>query len=75
QARRELIDTAVAHGGAFAPANIYDASPAQAEACYPQLKMFLAEKRRLDPAEHICNPWYRHARSLLSCDPATVRWG
>ncbi|MGH8749128.1 MAG: FAD-binding protein [Burkholderiales bacterium] len=75
QARRELIDTAVARGGAFAPANIFDASPAQAEACYPQLKMFLAEKRRLDPAERLYNPWYRHARALLSRDPVTVRWG
>lgn len=75
QARRELIDTAVAQGGAFAPANIPDASPAQAEACYPQLKMFVAEKRRLDPAERLYNPWYRHARDLFSRDPVAVRWG
>jgi hypothetical protein len=75
QARRELIETAVAAGGAFPPADILDASPAQAERCYPQLKSFLAEKRRLDPAERLCNRWYRHARGLLNRDPVTVRWG
>lgn len=75
QARRELIDTAIAEGGAFTPAGIFDASPAQAEACYPQLKAFLAEKRRLDPADRLYNSWYRHARGLLSCDRVTVRWG
>jgi hypothetical protein len=75
QARRELIDIALAQGGAFPPAGIFDASPAQAEACYPQLRSFLAEKRRLDPAERLCNAWYRHARGLLSRDPVSVRWG
>ena len=73
QARRELIDIALASGGAFAPASIFDASPAQAQACYPQLKSFLTEKRRLDPAERLYNAWYRHARGLFS-DPVTVRW-
>ena len=75
QARRELIETAIAEGGSFAPAGIFDASPAQAEACYPQLKAFLAEKRRLDPADRLYNSWYRHARGLLSCDRVAVRWG
>ncbi len=75
QARRELIDIVLAQGGAFPPAGIFDASPAQAEACYPQLKSFLAEKRRLDPADRLYNAWYRHARGLLSRDPVTVRWG
>jgi FAD binding domain len=75
QARRELIDIALAQGGAFPPAGIFDASPAQAEACYPQLKSFLAEKRRLDPTERLYNAWYRHARGLLGRDPVTVRWG
>ncbi|MFZ1909679.1 MAG: hypothetical protein WAU52_11415 [Burkholderiales bacterium] len=75
QARRELIDIALAQGGAFPPAGIFDVSPAQAEACYPQLRSFLAEKRRLDPAERLYNAWYRHARGLLGRDPVTVRWG
>lgn len=75
QARRELVDTAIAEGGAFPPAGIVDASLAQTEACYPQLKSFLAEKRRLDPADRLYNAWYLHARSLISRDPLTVRWG
>ena len=75
QARRELIDTALALGGSLPPASIFDVSPGQAETCYPRLKSFLAEKRRLDPADRLYNPWYRHARGLLSRDPVTVRWG
>jgi len=75
QARRELIDIAIAAGGAFAPADIVYASPAQAQTSYPQLVSFLAEKRRLDPADRLYNPWYRHTRSLLCRDSVTVRWG
>lgn len=75
QARRELIDTAIAAGGAFPPAGILDASLAQTETCYPQLKSFLAEKRRLDPADRLYNAWYLRVRSLLSRDPVAVRWG
>ena len=75
QARREIIDTAIAEGGAFALAGIFDASRAQAETCYPELKAFLAEKRRLDPADRLYNPWYQHARGLLGRDPVAVRWG
>jgi FAD binding domain len=75
QARRELIDTAIAEGGAFTPEEIFYASPAQADACYPQLKAFLAEKRRLDPADRLYNAWYREARGLVRRDQVTVRWG
>jgi FAD/FMN-containing dehydrogenase len=75
QARRELIEIAVAAGGAFPPGDIVDASPSQVEDCFPQLRSFVAEKRRLDPAERLCNRWYRRARALLSRDPVTVRWG
>jgi hypothetical protein len=75
QARRELIDTAIAEGGAFPPAGIFDASRVQVETCYPELKAFLAEKRRIDPADRLYNAWYRHARGLLCRDPVTVRWG
>jgi hypothetical protein len=74
QARRELFETVVAAGGAFPPGEIFDASPAHAERCYPQLRSFVAEKRRLDPAERLYNQWYRHARALLSRDQVTVRW-
>lgn len=75
QARRELIDVAIAAGGAFPPSGIVEASLAQTETCYPQLNSFLAEKRRLDPADRLYNAWYLHARSLLSREPVTVRWG
>lgn len=75
QARREIIDAVISEGGAFPPAAIFDASREQAEACYPELKAFLAEKRRLDPGDRLYNPWYQHARGLLGRDPVTVRWG
>lgn len=75
QMRREIIGTAIAEGGAFSPAGIFDASREQAEACYPELKAFLAEKRRLDPADRLYNSWYQHTRGLLGHDPVTVRWG
>ena len=51
-----------------------EATRAQAEACYPQLRAFLAEKRRMDPAEKLTNTWYRHYRDLLSRKGCAVRW-
>ncbi|HUJ86897.1 MAG TPA: FAD-binding protein [Burkholderiales bacterium] len=75
QARRELIETALAQGGSLPPAGIFDVSPGRTDACYPQLRSFLGEKRRHDPADRLYNPWYRRARGLLSRDPVTVRWG
>src|SRR4030095_6052617 len=55
QLRRELIDAAIAAGGSFPIATTADATLAQIEACYPQLKAFLAEKRRFDPQERVVN--------------------
>jgi len=75
QAKRALIDAAIDLGGAFSPSDIVDASRAQTEACYPELKAFLAEKRRLDPADRLCSAWYLQARSLLAREPVQVRWG
>ena len=75
QARRELIEMAITEGGGVTPAGLFDASPEQAETCYPQLKAFLAEKRRLDPGDRLYNAWYRHARGLLSRGTVAVRWG
>ena len=72
QLRRALIDAAIAHGGSFAVACTPEATRAQAEACYPELKSFLAEKRRIDPAERFTNSWYWHYRSLFA--PPEVRW-
>jgi len=74
QLRRSLIDAAIAQGGSFAVSCTPEATRAQAEACYPQLPKFLAEKRRLDPCERIVNPWYLHYRRLFSGQSCAVRW-
>lgn len=66
QLRRELIDLAITAGGAFHIACTPEATRAQAEACYPQLKRFLAEKRRFDRDERLVNPWYLRQRRLLA---------
>jgi hypothetical protein len=34
----------------------------------------LAEKRRIDPAAKLVNPWYRHYSSLLVRESCDVRW-
>ena len=39
----------------------------------PRLSAFLAEKRRIDPAERLTNFWYQHYRKLFS-PPCDVRW-
>jgi hypothetical protein len=74
QLRHGLIDAAIEHGGSFPLARTHDATRAQVEACYPQLRAFLAEKRRVDPAEKLSNSWYRHYRNLLSEKACAVRW-
>jgi hypothetical protein len=74
QLRRSLIDAAIAYGGGFPIACTPEATRAQTEACYPQLKAFLAQKRLFDPAERIVNPWYRHYRNLFGQESCAVRW-
>ena len=74
QLRRSLIDAAIAHGGAFPIACTPEATRAQTEACYPQLRAFLAQKRLFDLAERIVNPWYLHYRKLFGQAPCAVRW-
>lgn len=71
---RELLDTALALGGSFPISCTPDATRAHVEACYPRLRAFLAEKRRLDPAERRGNAWYQHYRSLFSREPCRSRW-
>jgi hypothetical protein len=73
QLRRSLIDAALAQGGSFAVSCTPEATRAQVEACYPQLREFLAEKRRIDPGERLVNAWYRHYRRLFG-NPCAVRW-
>jgi len=74
QLRRELIAASIACGGSFAIDRTPDATREQVEACYPQLKALLAEKRRMDPEAKISNGWYRHHRSLLARESCAVRW-
>jgi len=74
QLRRELLDAAIAAGGSFPIASTPDATVQQTEACYPQLRAFLAEKRRFDPQERVVNAWYLHQRDLLRRDKVEVRW-
>lgn len=74
QLRRELIDAAIAHGGGFPIACTPEATRAQTEQCYPQLRGFLAEQRRLDPQEKMANAWLRHQRSVLGRQACEVRW-
>jgi hypothetical protein len=74
QLRRELIDGAIAVGGSFHIASTPDATREQTQACYPQLKSFLAEKRRFDPYERVVNSWYLHQRDMLRRESCEVRW-
>ncbi len=74
QLRHELIDAAIEAGGGFHIASTADATREQTEACYPQLKTFLAHKRRFDPHERLVNAWYRHQREVLSRKSCEVRW-
>jgi hypothetical protein len=74
QLRRELIAAAIARGGSFPIHSTPEATREQVEGCYPQLAGFLAEKRRIDPAERWTNAWYRHYRSLFSRRSCAVRW-
>jgi hypothetical protein len=74
QLRRELLDAAIAVGGSFPIASTPDATREQTEACYPQLKSFLAEKRRFDPYERVVNAWYVHQQDLLRRENIDVRW-
>lgn len=74
QLRRELIDSAIACGGSFAIACTPEATREQADACYPELKALLAEKRRIDPESKLSNAWHRHYRSLFAREACPVRW-
>lgn len=74
QLRRELLDAAIARGGSFPVYCTPEATRAQTEACYPQLRSFLAEKRRVDPAERLVNAWYCHYRGLFGRESCEVRW-
>jgi FAD binding domain len=74
QLRERLLDLALGAGGSFAPGALRFARRAQAEAAYPMLSAFFAEKRRLDPAERVVTPWYQDTRRAWRSKPCVVRW-
>ena len=74
QLRRDLLDAAIARGGSFPVWCAFYATRAQVETCYPQLRNFLAEKRRVDPTEKLTNAWYRHYRNLFARRACEVRF-
>lgn len=74
QLRHGLINAAIEHGGSFPVSCTPDATRAQVDACYPELRAFLAEKRRIDPAEKLTNAWYCHYRDLFSRGRCAVRF-
>lgn len=74
QLRGRLLDLAIGAGGSFMPRLLPLATRAQAAACYPMLAAFLAEKRRLDPAERVPCPWYRGVRRAWRPEACAVRW-
>jgi len=74
QLRGRLIDLAIGAGGSFMPRMLPLATRAQAAACYPMLGGFLAEKRRLDPAERVPCRWYRGVRRAWRAEACAVRW-
>ena len=75
QLRTTLIDIALESGGSFMPGSLAWATRAQAEACFPMLGEFLAERRRLDPAERLCTPWVRDASRVWRGERCRVRFG
>jgi FAD/FMN-containing dehydrogenase len=56
---RLLLDFVLSAGGSFRIGASPQASLAHLQRCYPQLADFLAQKKRLDPAERLHNAWYR----------------
>ena len=69
-----LIDLAIEVGGSFMPAWLPAATRAQAEACYPMLGEFLAEKRRLDPDERAGTTWARSVHRVWRAERCRVRF-
>ncbi len=63
---RDLIDVAITHGGSFYLTYHRWARRDQVETCYPQLRQFLAMKRRHDPQEVFQSNWYRQYRQMFS---------
>jgi len=74
EVRRALLAAALGHGGSFPIRDLRDVTRAQLECCYPSVRAFLADKRRVDPAERLQNPWYRRLVTILRGETCDVRW-
>ncbi|MBI1874302.1 MAG: FAD-binding oxidoreductase [Acidobacteria bacterium] len=62
---RDLTDLGIGHGGSYYLTYHRWARKDQVEACYPQMREFLAMKRRHDPDEVFQSNWYRHYRAMF----------
>jgi FAD/FMN-containing dehydrogenase len=63
---RALIDLGIERGGSYYLTYHRWARKDQVEACYPQMKEFLALKRRYDPGDVFQSNWYRHYRAMFA---------
>ena len=66
QTFRQLIDLGISHGGNYYLTYHRWARKDQVARCYPQMREFLALKRRYDPGEVFQSNWYRHHRDMLA---------
>jgi FAD/FMN-containing dehydrogenase len=62
---RALIDLGIEYGGSYYLTYHRWARKDQVERCYPQMREFLALKRRHDPGEVFQSNWYRHYRGMF----------
>jgi hypothetical protein len=75
QLKTALIGIALEAGGSFMPESLASATRGQAEAGYPMLGEFLAERQRMDPAGHVCTRWARDALRVWRGARCRVRFG
>ena len=62
---RRLIDHALRYGGSYFLTYHRFATAAQVEAAHPQMRGFLAAKKRHDPAGVFQSDWYRHLSDMF----------
>lgn len=63
---RALIDLAAERDGSYYLTYHRWARREQVERCYPEMRTFLREKRRFDPAGRFQSDWYRHYEALFA---------
>ncbi len=69
---RQLIDCAVACGGAYYLCYQRAATPAQLAAAYPAIGAFFAAKRRHDPTGLFQNQFFKQYAPAFLCAPEAV---